>query len=381
MTGFAYIAVVRLFCSLLLLLVCSGAPAAESPPQVLVINSYHPGYRGSDDMQRGFVETLRQRNPAVELTVEYLDAKHYSGHDYQRRLLDLIEYKYRGRRFDLIFAGDDDAFNLVEQHRSRLFPGIPVIFAGTNFFDAARLKDTQLIAGIDERPSFDETLALILQLQPEVRRVLVIRDDSLSGKINGAAFREVARQFEDRLAFEELAGLPLEQLLKRVQGLQRDTALVYFSSFVRTDGGEIVSSNAALRRLADAAPVPVYGGWEFNLGSGLLGGRLVDLRRHGVAAAELADQVLRGVPFSRLPPLAPSPNPLMFDARQLERFGISEKKLPPGSTVINRTPGFWEANRVLLLTAASFSLAAVAVLIYLRLLAGRRQLADSVRQL
>lgn len=196
-------------CSLLLVLAVSCQALFAAPPKpsrVLVINSYHDGYRGSDDMQDGFISTLRKGLPNVDLTVEYLDAKHHSGPDYQRKLLELLQFKYQKRPFDLIFASDDDAFNLLESHRDRLFPGVPVIFAGTNFFDQSRLQGRQLIAGVDERPSFDQTLQLLLQLQPGTREILVVRDDSLPGRINADAFQKASAPLQEKIRFTSQIG-------------------------------------------------------------------------------------------------------------------------------------------------------------------------------
>ena len=371
-----------LLLSLLLPLLCGIALSNAAPPRVLYLNSYHPGYRGSDDMQQGFVTTLRQALPEAVLTVEYLDAKHHSGPDYQHRLLELFRYKYQNKPFDLIFTADDDAFNLLDQQGRDLFPATPVIFAGTNFFDRTRLQGRQQVAGIDERPSFLETLELIVRLHPDTREILALRDDSLPGRINGAAFEQAARPLQQRgVVVTTLAGLTLEEMLTRVQGLKPGTVLFFFVSFCRTETGTLITSNDLLHRLSAVSPVPIYGGWEFNLGSGIVGGRLVNLRQQGVAAAQLATRVLQGTPVSELPPLSPSPNQAMFDARLLKQFKIDEQKLPPDSIVINREPGFWSAHRVTILTLASLCMTVIASFIYLRLLSSRWQLKNSFEQL
>ncbi|WP_026842631.1 hypothetical protein [Citrifermentans bremense] len=82
----------------------------------------------------------------------------------------------------------------------------------------------------------------------------------------------------------------------------------------------------------------MYGGWEFNLGYGIVGGRLVNLRRHGVAAAELAVDVLRGKRLQSR--LQPSPNQYMFDYAEMQRFNIPVSKLPAESIVINQPQTF-----------------------------------------
>jgi PAS domain S-box-containing protein len=354
---------------------------AARPHHVLILNSYHNGYRGSDDMQDGFRSTLLKALPDTILEVEYLDAKRFSSPVYDKKVLDLMRYKYLKKRFDLIFAMDDNAYNLLEQQQSTLFPDTPVIFAGTNFFSANRLQGRQQIIGIDERPSFEEGLQLIQRLQPETLEVVVVHDTTLPGQLNSAAFKKAAASLSPPLRFTYLAGLDLQQLVTRVKELKPGTVLFYFSSFISDSNGSYLTSNNGLRLLAKASPVPIYGGWEFNLGSGIIGGRLINLKEHGVFAAKLALNTLQGTPIPSPPLLHPSPNQNMFDANELERFSISPSLLPPDSVVINQKPGFFSSHQTLIFTTLIVSLAVTLAAIYARLLTKRRQLATSYREL
>ena len=99
--------------------------------------------------------------------------------------------------------------------------------------------------------------------------------------------------------------------------------------------------------------MPIYGGWWFNLGHGIVGGRLVDLREHGRAAGALGLQLLNGeVPVERL--LA-SPNVWAFDDAQLRRYGIDSQRLPPGSQMINRPQSLLERHSTALLVTPQVS--------------------------
>lgn len=116
-------------------------PEALQHKKILVINSYHAGYKGSDGILAGFSETLKRTFPVAEITIEYLDSKNYSGPEYDRRVLDALHFKYKKKPFDLIFTSDDYAFNVVEKHRDELFGNTPVLFCGTNNFDAGRIQN------------------------------------------------------------------------------------------------------------------------------------------------------------------------------------------------------------------------------------------------
>ncbi|MBJ6802692.1 ABC transporter substrate-binding protein [Geomonas propionica] len=342
--------------------------------KVLILNSYHSGYKGSDDAVEGIKETLLRALPETEIQVEYLDSKNNSGREFDAKLIDLLRFKYQQRHFDLILSTDDYAFNVIERHRSDLFGATPIVFCGTNSFDRARLTGKRGIVGIDERPSFKATLDLIFALHPGTKNIVVIRDDSVTGRLNHMEFQKAAAQLHDKATFTDWAGLRLDQFIDRVRELKPGSAIVYFASFVPDKNGDRVSSNEALRRISTASPVPVYGGWEFNLGKGIVGGRLLNLREHGAAAAALAVRVLRGESIDDLPPVTPSPNKDMFDYNELRRVGIAPGKLPADSIIVNKPPGYLWSHRVEILSTISVLLLLALTMSFVKLVNSRKNL-------
>lgn len=370
--------VLSLFTIVTSLLVAAAVTAhtADFPlrKKVLILNSYHSGYKGSDDIVKGFNETLRQSLPETEVLIEYLDSKNNSGKAYDDKVVELLKFKYQQRNFDLIFSTDDYAFNIIEQHRDSIFGATPVVFCGTNSFDRSRLAGKRGIAGVDERPSFKATLDLIFRLHPATKNIVVIRDDSVTGKLNDAEFRKAVADSPRRARYSYLAGLRMEDLVNRVKRLPSDTVIVYFASFVEDKTGERITSNEALRIISAASAVPMYGGWEFNLGKGIVGGRLVNLRDHGVSAAAMAVRVLKGESIDGMPPVSPSPNKDMFDYNQLRRFQIPESRLPAQSVLVNKPPGFLWSHRVELLSAISGLLLFALAASYTKLVKSRKNL-------
>ncbi|WP_224981605.1 ABC transporter substrate-binding protein [Geomonas agri] len=354
--------------------VTDGNGAEILRKKVLVLNSYHSGYKGSDDAVEGIKETLLRALPETEIQIEYLDSKNNSGKEFDTKLIDLLRFKYQQRHFDLILSTDDYAFNLLEAHRADLFGTTPVVFCGTNSFDRSRLAGKRGIVGIDERPSFKATLDLIFSLHPATKNIVVVRDDSVTGQLNDMEFRKAAERLQDKATFSDWAGLRLEQFISRVEQLRPGSVIVYFASFVQDRNGDRVSSNEALRRISSVSPVPVYGGWEFNLGKGIVGGRLLNLREHGAAAAALAVRVLKGESIDALPPVTPSPNKDMFDYNELRRFRIAQGKLPADSIIVNQPPGYLFTYRVEILSAISLLLLLALTISFVKLVKSRENL-------
>lgn len=368
-----------LFCSVLFaafpVILHSSEPVKHK--KILVLNSYHAGSKGSDGIVLGFNETLRKSLPSAEITIEYLDSINNRGPEYDRRILDMLRFKYINKSFDLVVSTDDYAFNVLEQNRDDFFGKTPVVFCGTNNFNSARIKDKPDFAGIDERPSFADTLQLIFSLHSNIRKIIVIHDDSITGQLNSTYFSETVEQFKSRAEFSYRKGKLIEELLQEVGTLKPGTVIIYFASFVPSNKGERISGIEALSRISSASRVPIYGGWEFNLGSGIVGGRLIDLREHGRAAATLAIKVLQRESLSGLNRLQPSPNQFMFDYAELKRFNLAESQLPKGSIIINKPPTFFSKYGLTLLTLLSGCLLMMVFIVFAYLLKNRNELRSS----
>jgi len=126
--------------------------------------------------------------------------------------------------------------------------------------------------------------------------------------------------------------------------------------------------------LAAASPAPIFGGWEFNLGHGIVGGKLIDLFAHGVLAGRLAVEILQGKAFAPGFGLFPSPNSFMFDDRLLKRFQIGDERLPPASKIINRPPSFYQKNRAEIFILLSGLLAALVAGVFIYIYNSRARL-------
>lgn len=381
-----YVSIIRTIAILLLSLCSLPTNAAFSAseethhPHILLLNSYHEGFKGTDDIVSGFRAVIAEALPSASIKTEYLDSKYYSGSEYDEVLSRLLSYKYQKYHFDLIVASDDYAFNIVEKYYNDFFSQLPVVFCGTNAFDVKRLEGRENFVGVDERPSFRESIDLIFRLLPKTKNIVVIHDDSITGQINKKTFLSAAHDFSQKANFTYLAGLPLETLTEKTQKFPLDTVVFYFASFVKTRNGKHYSSGEALEILSKTSPVPFFGGWEFNLNHGIVGGKLINLVEHGSLAGRIAVDILKGQSPAPMQKLFPSPNSFMFDNKELKRFQIKDSLLPPESTIINRPLTFYQRNRAEIFIALSILLAMIVIGSFAALYKSRSRLQRAYRE-
>src|SRR5262245_19401790 len=107
----------------------SVVEAAPDQPRVLVVHSTRQETQLSILANRDLPRILSSRlSLTVDYYAEYIDAARFPTARYERAFRDLLRSKYRNRRFDLIIAMQDVAWDFVRKYRSALFPGTPVVF-------------------------------------------------------------------------------------------------------------------------------------------------------------------------------------------------------------------------------------------------------------
>lgn len=152
----------------------------------------------------------------------------------------------------------------------------------------------------------------------------------------------------------DLTGLPLAQLTQRLTDLPGDSAVVYVGFSTDVTGEHYLPAEAS-QIVAEAANRPTFGDSEPYIGLGSVGGLVISPGGIGRVAARFALRILDGENASDIP-IANSEEILrpVFDWRQLQRWGISENRLPVGSEIRFRSPTAWEQYRwqIMLISAA-----------------------------
>jgi len=279
-------------------------------------------------------------HPVVFYT-EYLDLLRFPEASHQRVLVDYLRVKYSNRNIDLVILVSPLAFNFFVKHGDQLFPGVPAVFTSVNI---RRLQNVPLkpnITGIAVKRDLRNTLDLALQLQPDTVDVVIPTGSSAIEKAWTEETRNDLSAYGDRVSIKVLTDLPMNDMLTRLKSLPPHTVVLFSASFFYDASGNYFLPEDVLDLIAHASNAPVYSTNEPDLGRGIVGGSLMDLAEPGHAAGIIGKRILFGEKPAAISVQTIDPNHIMLDARQLKRWGISEKQLPPGSIVMFNQQPAW----------------------------------------
>ncbi|WP_176632114.1 hybrid sensor histidine kinase/response regulator [Desulfolutivibrio sulfoxidireducens] len=347
---------------------------------VLYLNSYQPGYKWSDEIFDGIREVLaNQTGHIVDLQVEYMDSKKYSDPVLRQALFDLYKYKFRDTSFSVVLVSDNYAFEFAAQYAAELFPGVPVVFCGVNDLRPDMLPDRADITGVEERFDLTGTLDLALALHPGKKRLIVIGDRSVTGIAIANQVRDQLPAYRDRLEWEFWDSYQLGEILGLIERVPAD-ALIFFIPFYQAIGDRFYSAEEVVAEIGRHSDAPIYTCWDFLVGAGTVGGRVIPGREHGRLAASMALRILDGEKASDIPRVAPIGELFLFDYNGLERFHILESALPMGSEILNKPYYFFRIDpQIFWIIVVAMALLAATLVFLVINISRRRTVEEKIR--
>jgi PAS domain S-box-containing protein len=333
-------------CCLILAAAAHALGADLHDKKVLVLHSYYKGYRWTDDEGRGLDSVLLPELGASNLYIEYMDTKRFYGPEALVEFPEVYARKFASLHFDAIVATDNNAFDFLREYRDRLFPGTPVVFCGVNYFKKEDLAGHRRFTGVSEEADVKDTLDLAFRLHPATRHLYIVNEMTETGQTVHDELARLMPSYAGRADFTFLEDYSMPDILAKLKSLPPHS-LVFYSFFSHDKTGRFFEYDQSATAIANASRAPIYGAWDFNLGYGIVGGKLISGFYQGVAAGKIVLRVLRGEDPDNIPVVRFSedrPNRYLFDYRQLQRFGIPLSALPKDSMVENMPESFFRRH-------------------------------------
>jgi len=314
------------------------ADESAKTPSILIIHSYNREYGWTEDMNRGIMECLDMMAARHVVYTEYLDWKRFPDDALVERVRDVLAHKFLGRGIDIVVTTDDRALQFAVAERPTLFPEAAIVFSGVYPEALPSLtKGARNITGVFENQDPESTLRIAQRIRPTANAVYIVSNLNESGIAVERHIREVAQRVFPGGSIVSLSDLTIEGIERKVAELDADSVLIV-GTYSIEKSGRFFSGETLIARLASASRVPVYVMNTHQLGTGAIGGNLLDPHRMGRAAGDLAVKILDGAKADTIKPLIGRSHTPMFDYHAMRRHRIEAQRLPFNATIINQEP-------------------------------------------
>jgi signal transduction histidine kinase len=354
---------------------CPAGFAAESK-RVMLLHSFGLDFKPWSEYAKSIRSELVRQSPwPLDIVENSLVTARSSDEDPEAPFVEYLRALFAKRPLDLIVSIGAPAAAFVQRHRQRLFAATPMVFTAV---DQRRVQYSSLTANdavVALRINYLSAFENILQVLPDTKDVIVVVGTSPIEKFWKEAIGKEVEPLANQIKLSWTDELSFETLLKQASALPPHTA-IFWELMIVDAAGVVHEGDVPLTRLHAVATAPIFSYDESFFGSAIVGGPLLLAADTGRQTAAAAIRILNGErPGEIRPPPVQFASPV-FDWREMQRWGISEKNLPPGSEIRFRNPTAWEQYRAYILAVIAAILIQFALISWLLYEHWRRQRAE-----
>ena len=353
-----------------------NAAARGEPKRVLILHSFGREFRPWSEYARSIKAELERQSPwPLDVQEHTLLTARFNNPGPEAPFVDYLGSLYQGTPPDIVLSIGAPAARFVQRYRAKLFPETPTVLTVVEQRLVNRLDLTDNDVVVSVRNDFVAAFENILKLLPDTKTVAVVVGASPLEKFWIDEVKRELKPLDGRLDLVWYSDLPFEEILKRASALPPHTAL--FWGLMSVDAAGIVhEGDIALHRLHAVANAPIFSYQEPFFGDASVGGPMHSIAETSSKSVSAAIRILGGEKPARIKYEPIGFGPPKYDWRELQRWGISESRLPPGSKILFREPILWDRYRWQMLLIAAVILIQAGFIGGLLRERHRRQLAE-----
>jgi signal transduction histidine kinase len=273
----------------------------------------------------------------IDLFSEFLDLSRFPEDAHIDRMARYMAEKYSEHRPDVVIALGEPATRFIVNHRDTIAPDARIVFSGFSRDSALKLNLPADVIGAFSEFDIAKTLELARTLQPDAKNLFIVGGSAAFDRewLDSARTDLAAAAKDYDTTYVE--GLAIDEFIERASHLPADSIVLFLTIFSDSTGRNFLPRDA-VKLVADKASAPVYGPYDTYIGQGVVGGNTATFESMGDAVAGLALDALAGKPIADVE----VPHTFFADARQLQRWGLSESALPAGTALSFKQPDLWE---------------------------------------
>jgi signal transduction histidine kinase len=327
--------------AMLLLLGCSSAWAAESK-RVMLLHSFGRDFKPWSDYAKSIREELDRQSPwPLDITEHSLVSARSGDDDPEGPFVEYLRALFAKHPLDLIVSIGAPAANFVQRHRERLFANTPMVFTAV---EQRRLQFTKLtindaVVAVDI--NYLASIENILRVLPDTKNITVVAGVSPIEQFWRKEIEKQTKPLADRVTFSWIDHLPFDEFLKQAAAMPPGSA-IFWELMIVDAAGVVHEGSTPLTDLHAVANAPIFSYDESFFGREIVGGPLLLVADTSRQTAAVGIRILGGEKAGDINVAPVQFARPMFDWREMNRWGISESRLLPGSDIRFRDPTAWQ---------------------------------------
>jgi signal transduction histidine kinase len=255
-----------------------------------------------------------------------------------------LQQKYASHPPSLVVA-HAEMFTVLLRHRAELWPRTPLMLV-----DVAeqRIRAGEVpsdIPRVSVDVDFPGTIALAQRMQPTARRITLVFGRSDYDQYWGRYALRTLENYKDRMQIQTTEDRPLDETLRMVRGLDRDSIVLYVS-VTRDQAARSYLTTEVAEQIAAVSNAPVYSAYGFLVGFGMMGGSIThSSETKALAIGEIARRLLNGEPAANVPNPRPERPVCSIDWRAVRHWDLDASRIPAGCTILFREQSFLAKHR------------------------------------
>ena len=327
------------------LLFAALGPAAAETKRVVLLHSFGQDFKPWSEYARTIRSELQRQSPwQLDITDHSLVTARSRNKDPEVPFVAYLRALFAEQKPDLIVSIGAPAAAFVQRHRPQLFANIPMVFTAIEERRVQLSALTENDAVVAVRIDYLGAIENILQVLPDTKNVTVVVGTSPIEKFWMEEIGKEVKSLTNRVSFTWTNNLSFDNLLKHAAALPPRSA-IFWELMIVDAAGVVHEGSTALARLHAVSNAPIFSYDESFFGREIVGGPLLSVLDSSHQTAAVAVRILGGEKASDIKIPSIKFSTPKFDWRELQRWGISEKRLPPASEVLFREPTAWGRYR------------------------------------
>ena len=310
--------------SIAVLSICLLAAPAAAQKKVFIVQSYHAGYDWTDGVNEAIIKVLD--HAGIQHQVYYMDTKRKSSREWKEESGRAAEKEMISYNPDVVIAVDDDPQEfLVKKYAGH--GKFQIVFCGVNGELEKYGYPAKNITGILERTYADQSVKMLSQILPGIKKAAFIADDSSTASLVMGQIQRKAKTYPlpIELAQPEQPGT-FEQWKNVIRKYDQDSSvgafLIPLYHTVKKADGMSMNPSDVLGWTVKNTRKPIVGLWPFAPKDGALCAVVVDPVEHGTVAGQMAVAIAGGKKAGDLPVLENKKGYVIINGKTAQDLGI-----------------------------------------------------------